>query len=345
MAYDNTRSTVLVTGGSGYLAGWVILGLLERGYDVKTTMRSPTKAPQLLEHVNRFHGKEAADSLSVVTADLLTDDGWDAAFDGVDFVLHTASPMPFDTGADFIRTAREGTRRVLGAAARAHVQRAVLTSSGVTAVPEDPETAATEADRSHVSDGAKHVYPNSKILAEQDAWEIATATGMELTAVLPTFMQGPPFGRPDRTGTIDVVRRLLKGKLPALPNIGWNVVDVRDIAQLHILAMESPVAAGERFLGSGTFLWYRDIAQILRAGLPSGADKVPERRMPDFVVRLLSHFNPQLAMVRHELGRKRLVNSSKAREVLGWQTRDVEQTILDTASSLLSVESMDRPTA
>jgi dihydroflavonol-4-reductase len=196
MAYDNTRSTVLVTGGSGYLAGWVILGLLERGYDVKTTMRSPTKAPQLLEHVNRFHGKEAANSLSVVTADLLTDDGWDAAFDGVDFVLHTASPMPFDTGADFIRTAREGTRRVLGAAARAHVQRAVLTSSGVTAVPEDPETAATEADRSHVSDGAKHVYPNSKILAEQDAWEIATATGMELTAVLPTFMQGPPFGRP-----------------------------------------------------------------------------------------------------------------------------------------------------
>jgi nucleoside-diphosphate-sugar epimerase len=337
MSSDHKKGTVVVTGGTGYLAGWIISGLLERGYQVRATVRNPSKAERFRAAIGAQTSAAAAASVELVSADLLKDEGWDAALAGADYVLHTASPTPFDTGADLIKTAREGTRRVLGAAARVGVQRVVLTSSGVTAVPDDPETPATETVRSSPAHDAAHVYPDSKILAEQDAWDIASATGLEMTAVLPTFMQGPPVGDADRSGTIDVVRRLVNGKLPALPRIGWNVVDVRDVAELHILAMTHASAAGERFLGSGTFLWYADIARIIRDGLPAGGEKVPTRRMPDLAVKLLSRFNPQMAMVRHELGRKRLVDSSKARTILGWKNREVGETILGTARAILAV--------
>src|ERR1700712_244956 len=337
MSEEQYNATVVVTGGTGYLAGWVMTGLLERGYRVRTTVRNPSKGEHLRAAIGARTGEAVAATLELVSADLLDDQGWDAALAGADYVLHTASPMPFDAHADLVKTAREGTRRVLEAAARAGVRRTVLTSSGVTAVPEDPDTPATEAVRTVPSNDAARRYPDSKILAEQDAWEIASATGLELTAVLPTFMLGPPLGDAGRSGTVDVIRRLLEGKLPALPRIGWNVVDVRDVAELHILAMTSASAAGERFLGSGTFLWYSDIARIIREKLPVDAKKVPTRRMPDFFVRLLSHFNPQLAMVRDELGRKRLVDSSKAHDVLGWKTREVDQTIVDTARAILAV--------
>jgi dihydroflavonol-4-reductase len=332
----HVSETVLVTGGTGYLAGWVIAGLLQRGYRVRTTARSLDKAEQVRSAVGEQAGEKAARTIEFAVADLLGDDGWDEATSGVHYVLHTASPMPFDPKADLITTAREGTRRVLGAAARAGVTRAVLTSSGVTAGTGDPDTPATETTWTAPSGTPARAYPDSKILAERDAWELAAATGLELTAVLPTFMQGPTLGASNRPGTTQVVRRLLAREIPAVPNIGWNVVDVRDIAELHILAMTSPAATGERFLGSGTFLWYRDIARILREKLPDEAAKVPTRTLPDIVVKLLARRNPQMAMLRPELGRKRLVDSSKARTQLGWHARPTEQTIIDTATALIA---------
>ncbi|NYI92306.1 nucleoside-diphosphate-sugar epimerase [Amycolatopsis endophytica] len=215
----------------------------------------------------------------------------------------------------------------------------MLTASGVAADTLDSDTPATEATWTEAtwtepSGTPVRAYPDSKILAERDAWELADATGLDLTAVLPTFMQGPMLGTPDRSGTFEVIRRVIEGGIPALPNIGWNVVDVRDIAELHILAMTSPAAAGQRFLGSGSFLWYRQIARLLREQLPDEAAKVPVRTMPDVVVKLLARRNPQMAMLRPELGRTRLVDSSKARTQLGWRPRPVEQTILDTATAL-----------
>jgi dihydroflavonol-4-reductase len=222
------------------------------------------------------------------------------------------------------------------------VTRAVLTSSGVTADTRDPDTPATETTWTAPSGTSARTYPDSKILAERDAWELAAATGLELTAVLPTFIQGPTLGASNRPGTTQVIRRLLDREIPALPNIGWNVVDVRDIAELHILAMTSPAAAGERFLASGTFLWYRQIARILRENLPDQAAKVPTRTLPDIVVKLLARRNPQLAMLVPELGRRRLVDSSKARTQLGWHHRPTEQTIIDTATALIATNALSR---
>jgi dihydroflavonol-4-reductase len=342
MTDSHVGETVLVTGGTGYLAGWVIAGLLQRGYRVRTTVRSLDKAQQVRDAVSEQAGGQAAGTIEFAAADLLSDDGWDRATAGADHVLHTASPLPFDAGADLITTAREGTRRVLGAAARAGVRRAVLTSSGVTADTGDPDTPATETTWTAPSGTPVRAYPDSKILAERDAWDLAAATGLELTAVLPTFMQGPMLGTPNRLGTVEIIRRLLAREIPAVPNIGWNIVDVRDIAELHILAMTSPAAAGQRFLGSGTFLWYRQIACILREKLPNEAAKVPVRTMPDIVVKLLARRNPQLAMLRPELGRTRLVDSGKARAQLGWHSRPTEQTITDTAATLIAKNALGR---
>ena len=217
----------------------------------------------------------------------------------------------------------------------------MLTSSGVTAVTDDPDTPATETVWTEPSGTPARAYPDSKILAERDAWDLAAETGLELSAVLPTFMQGPMLGA-TRAGTTEVVRRLLAGQVPAVPNVGWNVVDVRDIAELHILAMTSPAAAGQRFLGSGSFIWYRDIARLLRERLPDAAGKVRTRAMPDLAVKLLERRNPQMAMLRHELGRKRLVDSGKARTLLGWHPRPTEQTIIDTATALVAKNALSR---
>lgn len=190
---------------------------------------------------------------------------------------------------------------------------------------------------SEPSGDATHVYPDSKIHAERRAWELADEFGLELTAILPSFMQGPPVGVPGRAGTIDVIRRLLNRAMPALPHLGWNIVDVRDEARLHVLALEQSAAVGERYNGSGTFLWYRDVARILRDGLPE-ARRIPTRELPDFLVRLAARRDPHLAMIIDELGIARNVDSSKARSQLGWTTRDVRTTILDTARALLAHE-------
>jgi nucleoside-diphosphate-sugar epimerase len=149
-------------------------------------------------------------------------------------------------------------------------------------------------------------------------------------------MQGSMLGAPNREGSVEVIRRLLAGGVPAVPNIGWDVVDVRDIAELHVLAMTSPAAAGQRLLGSGSFLWWRDIARIHCDDLPDHAAKVPTRTMPDVVVKLLGRLNPQMAMLRPDLGRKTVVDSSKVRTLLGWHSRPVEQTVNDTATALIA---------
>jgi nucleoside-diphosphate-sugar epimerase len=201
------------------------------------------------------------------------------------------------------------------------VTRAVFTSSGVTAVPGDPGGPAKETVWAEPSGSPVRKYRDSKILAERDAWDLAAKTGLEVSAVLPTFMQGPMLGAPGRQGSVEVIRRTLAGWVPAMPNIGWDVVDVRDVAELHILAMTSPAAAGQRFLGSGSWLWWSDVARILREKLPGESVKVPTRTMPDFLVKVIGRVNPQMAMLRPDLGRKTLVDSSKARTVLGWHAR------------------------
>ena len=336
MPDTKSERTVLVTGGSGFVASWVIIELLRAGFAVRTTIRDLAREAE----VRAMIGSEVdpRDRLSFFAADLLRDEGWDRAADGSDYVLHVASPMP--TGEyrkqDVIGPAREGTRRVLEASLKAGVRRVVLTSSTAAAMPEGKEA----ADETVWTDRpAKPIYdyPRAKTLAERDAWAFAAAAGgrMELTTVLPSSIQGPVLGR-DYSASVDVVGLMLKGKLPAFPRIGWGIVDVRDLAVLHIRAMTAPRAAGERFIGSGEFLWFSDIARILRERLGARAARVPTRTIPDFVVRLGAWFNPEMARLAPSLGIRHEYSSAKAERLLGWRARPAAASVIDTANSLIA---------
>ncbi|MDO7843156.1 SDR family oxidoreductase [Sphingomonas immobilis] len=334
---DAANTSVLVTGGSGFVGGYVVLELLRQGYCVRTTIRSLSRENQvramLAEHV------DAGDRLSFVAADLLNDDGWDAAVAGCAYVHHVASPMPVGEfrGTDVITPARAGTRRVLEASARAGVRRVVITSSTAAAMPDRPGDAViderTWTDR---PDRPAFNYPRAKTLAEQDAWAFVRDHDQpfELTTVLPASIQGPVLGS-DYSASVDLLRLMLKGKMPAVPRMGYNIVDVRDLAALHLLAMITPEAAGQRYIAAGDFLWFSDIARILREGLGDSAARTPKRTIPDFIIRLGAFSNPEMRQIAPILGQRTTYSSAKAESLLGHPLRSARDAVLDAARSLI----------
>jgi len=277
----------------------------------------------------------AAERLSFHEADLLKDAGWTEAAAGAGYVLHVASPMPLGEyrGQDVITPAREGTRRVLEAAHAGGARRVVITSSSAAAIPRDRDSVADETVWSELPDEARYNYSRSKTFAEQDAWRFAESTGLELTTVLPGSILGPVLGS-DYSPSVNIVALMLRGKMPVVPRFGFGVVNVRDLADLHILAMTHPKAAGERFLAAGEFLWFSEWAQILRTELGEAARRTPRRTLPDWTVRLGARFSPMLAQLTPNLGVRSRVSTDKAQELLGWQPRPVPRTLVDTARSL-----------
>ncbi|KAA0084383.1 aldehyde reductase [Mycolicibacterium sp. P9-64] len=328
---------VLVTGGSGFLAGRVILRLLADGYRVRTTVRAPGRGTDVLGFVQRAGA--ATDHLEFVVADLTADDGWAAATAGCEYVLHVASPFPGRQPKDeddVIRPAREGTVRVLRAAADANVGRVVMTSS-FAAVGYSPKPSGAPFDETDWTDASAPLSPyvKSKTLAERDAWEFAAANQVELTVINPVGIFGPVLGR-DLAASVHIVKGLLQGRPPVLPRASFAVVDVRDVADLHLRAMTDPRAAGQRFLAaSGQPVSLPEIAAILRSGLGPAGRRVPKRELPDWAVRLAARRMPALRELAGLLGEPKRLSAAKAGELLGWQPRPVADTMVATAESLL----------
>lgn len=330
---------VLVTGGSGYVGGWCVAELLRRGYEVRTTVRSPGREQAVTDAVSAV--ADPAGRLSFATADLTSDDGWAAAMKDVDRVLHVASPlgMTGDGPDALVAAARGGTLRVLRAATAAGVARVVLTSAANAASPSSyategvtDETLWTDPD-----DPALIPYRRSKTLAERAAWDFMAEQGgpTELTTVLPGAVFGPILST-GTVGSVDIVRRMLTGAMIGVPRIGFEIVDVRDLADVHIRAMTEPAAAGERFLATGEFTWMAQMASTLRDGLGSQARKVRNLRIPDFAVRLAARFgDASLREITPALGRRNRHSTDKARRLLGWQPRPAAETVLDCGRSLL----------
>lgn len=325
--------TVLVTGGAGFVAGWCIAGLLDRGYRVRTTVRNTGRAGQLAAQF-----PDAADRLEVVQADLIDDAGWAEAVAGVEAVLHVASPMgggnqPANPD-DLIVPARDGARRVIAAAVSAGVPRVVMTSSGAAATP--PPGSVGEFDESLWTDPDQpglDTYRRSKALAERAAWdEVAAAHATTLTTILPGAVFGP-IRSPESQSSTQVVAQLMRPG-PGVPRIGLQMVDVRDLADLHIAAMESADAAGRRFLAVAGFIWMREVAELLRAEFGDGR-RGGVRELPDWLVRLAARLGPGMAELVPMLGRRYTYTTAAARSVLGWQPRPVRDTIVDTARSLV----------
>jgi dihydroflavonol-4-reductase len=331
---------VLVTGGSGYIGSYCVLAALAAGHSVRTTVRDVAKEPALRAML-ATGGAHTDAELRVVRADLSGDDGWKEAVDGCDYVLHVASPtlthLP-EHEDEMIVPARDGVLRVLREAASTGVGRVVLTSSfGAVGYGHPPRSQpVTEADWSDVDAGIPP-YQKSKTLAERAAWDFARREGIELATVNPTGVLGPVLGR-DYSPSLGVVARMLDGSMPAIPKFASSFVDVRDVADLHLRAMTDPAADGERFLAAaGHSLWMRDIAAILRARLGARAAKVPTRELPIWVAKGLARFNPSIKLLLPQLGHDFAATGEKAQRVLGWAPRPIEQTIVDTAESLLAL--------
>lgn len=334
-------STVLVTGGSGFIGSRAILQLLAAGHLVRTTVRNLEREGDVRTMLKQG-GAESCERLSFVAADLESDAGWPQAVAGCEYVLHIASPFPSTLPKhedELIVPAREGALRVLRAARDAYVKRVVLTSS-FAAIGYGQEVQQAPFNENNWTDpagGDVQPYAKSKTLAERAAWDFIAREGgtLELSVVNPVGVFGPVLG-PDYSTSILLVQRLMDGAMPGCPQLSFGAVDVRDVADLHIRAMTHPAAKGERFLAvAGDFLSIRDIARILKNRMGAAANRVPTRQLPNWLVRLAALRDPAVKQILPELGKPKNATSEKAQRVLGWAPRSNEEAIVATAESLL----------
>lgn len=336
-----SEELVLVTGGSGFIAQHCILALLEAGYRVRTTLRSLSREAEVLSNL-RTGGAEPGDRLSFAAADLTADDGWLEAAADCAYIIHGASPTPSGDQVreeDWIRPAVDGNLRVLRAARDAGVRRVVLTSAfGAIGVGHKPRSRPfDETDWSDLN-GNVAPYQRSKTLAERASWDFIAreGSGLELATVNPTTVLGPALGS-DYSHSIRLIKNLLDGQ-PGCPKINTCVVDVRDVADLHLRAMTDPAANGERFLAaSGESLWMVEIARLLNQRLGKGAKKVSTRVLPNWFIRVVALFNPAMKGIVPHLGVNMNASGDKAKRLLGWAPRSREDAIVATAESLIKV--------
>ena len=336
-----TGSLVLVTGGSGFIGAHCILQLLTAGYRVRATLRSLNREADVRAML-KVGGAQPGDALSFAQADLLSDAGWPAAVAGCDFVLHVASPFPPSVPKhedDLIVPAREGALRLLRAARDARVKRVVLTSSFAAIGYGSKLTGRpfTEQDWTDPNGGDVGAYVKSKTLAERAAWDFISREGraLELSVVNPVGVFGPVLG-PDYSTSIQIVQRLMDGAMPGCPRLSFGIVDVRDVAGLHLRAMTHPAAQGQRFLAvAGDFMTIQEIAFVLKERMGDAGRRVPTRLLPDWIVRLFSRFDKSVALVVPELGKVKNATNEKARRMLAWTPRSNQDAIVATAESLL----------
>ncbi len=327
---------VLVSGGSGYIAGFLIRQLVGQGWEVHTTIRKLANEGE----VRRLLAVDDS-RLKCFAADLMHDAGWAEAMAGCSHVAHLASPLPGHAVKDadeLIVPAREGALRALRAAKAAGVRRFVMTSS-VAAIAYGRGRGVhtfTEADWTPPDFPGATPYTRSKTVAERAArdWVAKDGAGIEFCSVNPSVVLGPVWSH-DFSPSIAAVKKLLDGTLRGCPDIGFGIVDVRDVADMHVRVLTAPGMAGERFIASGPFLKLIEIARILKAHLGEDARHVPTRKLPDLLVRVAALFDPLIKAVVGELGSVRHMDASHARSVLGWVARPAEQSILDTARSLI----------
>jgi dihydroflavonol-4-reductase len=313
-------SPVLVTGGSGYLGTQLVAALLRAGSPVRTTVRSTDREADLRAAVRRGGADDAG--LELVIADLSADDGWKAALAGCEEVHHVASPIPYvmpEDPDDLIVPAREGALRVLRAARDAGARRVVLTSS-FAAIGYTPKPGAefTEDDWTDPDTPGLAPYPRSKAIAERAAWDLMQHDGgdTELVVVNPTFILGPTLI--GLSSSMHLIKAMLDGTMTVAPRARFGLVDVRDVADVHIRAMAAPEAAGKRFLavGDGPTTSYLEVAGVLRRRLGPLAAHVPTEEAPG------------------EDRPRPIIHNDRARNELGWRPRPIETTIVESAESL-----------
>jgi len=322
---------VLVTGISGYIGQYCGAELLGHGFEVVGTVRSLSKAEATR---SALAAVSPVDGLTFVEADLLSDDGWDEAMQGCTYVLHVASPFVLAEPKDeneLITPAVEGTRRVIAAAQRAGVRRLVLTSSTVAMITGKP---SGRYGPDAWSDTGANIgaYAKSKTLAERAAWDAVTGSAMELTVVNPGAVFGPSLGARIDGQSVALMTDMIGGKLPMIPDVAMGMVDVRDVARLHVAAMTAPGAAGRRFVAaSAEPVSMAHFAAVLR---DAGYAKVPSRKAPNVAIRLMSLFDRQAKGMLPSLGKKAAFDNQSTFDILDWQPTPIETSLREMAASI-----------
>ncbi|MGW8743951.1 NAD-dependent epimerase/dehydratase family protein [Streptomyces sp. NPDC055794] len=328
---------MLVTGGTGFVGSHSVVRLVREGYRTRVTVREPGQREGVVAAL-RQAGVDPAGRLEFAVADLAADRGWRNAMEGVGHVLHHASPFPAtppETEDEVVLPARDGALRVISAARDAGVPRVVMTSSyAAVGYTVKPDNHYSEADWTDPGTEGLPAYHKSKVLAERAAWDYVRARGdIELTVINPTGIFGPQLGdRP--SASVGLVKRMLAGQMPVVPIMYFGVVDVRDVVDLHLRAMVHPKAAGERFLAvGGPSVSLFGMAQILREHFPAAADLLPAVELTVEQVREAAKTTPALQDAAALNGRIPVISNEKARSALGWEPRNVRETIVATADS------------
>ncbi len=329
---------VLLTGISGYIGSHCAVELLKKGYSVRGSVRSLSKKEQVIESIKKEI--DPKDNLEFCELDLLEDEGWDKAVKGCEFVLHVASPFvmlePNDEN-EYIRPAVNGTMRALKAARQAGVKRVVLTSSMVSML-EDADKSINIDYNSWTNIKAKNIsaYAKSKTLAERSAWDFIKNQNKENTMQLSVVNPGPVFG-PTLSGDLEgasmgMFKNMLLGKMPMLPKASINMSDVRDVAKIHVLALENKNANGKRFIVTTEKPYsFQELAQILKS---NGYDKVSTKLAPNFLLKFIGNFDREARSMRAFIGKTYNANISSTVETFDWKPISIEKTVLDTAKSI-----------
>ncbi len=337
--------TVLVTGGTGFVGTHIIFQLLQRGYNVKTTIRSLSSKSKVIDTL-KFNGISTFDKLTFVEADLSKDDNWDVAMKGCNYVLSVASPVFFTIPKDeneVIRPAVEGIIRVLKAARNAGVKRVVMTSNfgAVGFSNKNSNITTTEEDWTNPNEKGLSAYEKSKLLAERTAWDFIEKEGgsLEFTTINPVAILGPSLSA-HMSGSFGLIEHLLNGSMRAIPNIPLNIVDVRDVADLHIRAMTNPKANGQRFIASADGqISMPEIAALIKNKKSDIAKNISTKTVPNWVIYLAALFNKQAKEAALLLRMSRNVSNTKAKKTLDWKPISTnEEIILASLDSMVKYE-------
>ncbi len=325
---------VLVTGATGYIGLHCIHQLLNQGYAVNGSVRSPERKNEVFEALKNHN--TPTENLNIIVFDLNDDEGWDQGMEGCDYLLHVASPIALENHNEdfFVKPAVAGVKRAMKYAKKHSVKKVVLTSS-VAAIFEtkEPKSYYDESDWSDPESPTISHYSKSKTLAERAAWDFVENENhpFELAVINPALVIGPSLSG-DLGESNKAIVMVATGKMPVAVPLQFGYVDVRDVAAAHILAMQNPASNGERFALAEKDLWYKDVAKVLKS---NGFDKAPTFAVPVWLAKILANFSKELKITLPYLGRLRSVkNTSKAKDILGWNPRPAEESIVEIAKQI-----------
>ena len=331
---------ILVTGASGFVGKWCVIKLLEKGYRVRGTIRSEAKARQVRDTVAATVGDVAAARLELVTADILDDTGWPEAMAGVTAVMHVATVIRGDEPRDqslVIRPALEGTERVLKATLAAGIKRLILTSSIATVGYGHDHTTGTRIYDETSFTKLENMrwtwaYCIGKTLAERFAWAFAREHGLEMTTIHPGAIIGPALDA-DASISVGMVGGLLDNSTPALPSNGFSIVDVRDVADMHVAALEKPESIGQRYLATAEYMPFPEVAKVVQELYPDR--KIVSRPAPDWAIRLVALFGGPARQIINDIGNVKIFDGRKGEALMGHPYISARQSIKDTAETYL----------